>query len=55
MNNCRKIPIAGILILTPRRSAEASREGQAGKFQDLRAIHHDKKRENPDGYPPSGR
>ena len=39
MNNCRKMKIySGFLIPAPKRSAEASGEGQRRKFQDLRAI-----------------
>jgi hypothetical protein len=30
--------VSGFLLPTPRRSAEASRDGQPSKFQDLRAM-----------------
>jgi hypothetical protein len=39
MNNGRKMKIFfGILIPAPKRSAEASGEGEGPKFQDLRAM-----------------
>jgi hypothetical protein len=55
MNNCRAMIIdSGFLFHTPNRPAEASRDGQPPKFQNLRAMSMTNNERIPEAIPHQG-